>query len=235
MRPGGKRGWGGFIVMLVGGFAGAFFFGRTTTVAEYDPMPSTGGGAGSLDYDAPLEPAAPASAPVGDGGEGELGQQVEELQREIAAYEQLAEVYEEELYGVALEWPAEMPALMTPEGFEAQARKAVAECGAGVDITGFDCSEPPCFMLLRVREEGWREGLVENCPAWKEPYGTMTSGASFAVECADGSEEQVEMLGVPVRELLGLENREQRKNLMKRLKARMMEQELRWTCAGEEG
>jgi len=240
MRTSGQRGWGGFVVILVGGFAAAFFFGRTTEPAEYEPQPlSTTGTPGTpraaLDYDAPLEEATPAPAQRA-AAPGEVREaRVAELQREIAAYEQLAAAYEEELYGLPYAWPEEVPEHLSPAGFEVNLREAVADCGAGVEVTGFDCSEPPCFALLRIREEGWRQALVHDCPAWGEHYGTTTSGASFKVECAGGGEERVEMLGMPLKEVVGEEGVGERGNMMKRLKARMKEQELRWTCLGEEG
>ncbi len=110
MRTGGNRGWGGFVVVLVGGFVAAFFFGRTTTPAEFEPRTpgSTPGGAG-LNYDHSLEdPAAEAAAPETE-VDPVAAARVAELQREIAVYEQLAERYEVELRGGPAALPADPP------------------------------------------------------------------------------------------------------------------------------
>lgn len=222
------RSWTGFVVLIAGASVAAFFFGRTATPVSLDD--ATGQG---MERAASAGRVAPSGVPAEVPDDGALEERAADLQREIDGLERLARAYEEELYGTPIPWPDEVPDPLSPEGFRAQVRAAVEACGEGVDLVAFDCSEPPCFALLRPRDEGWREALIHGCPQWHETYGKTTSGASFAVECADGSEEQVEMVGVPLKEVLGTDAQVEPDHSMKRLRARMTEQELRWSCAGE--
>ena len=224
----GRRSWTGFIVLMGVAFVGSFFFGRSAEPVSREPaykQPSgaAAGGEGT------------STAPAEDPGGGALEERAADLQGEIDALERLAQVYEEELYGTAIPWPEGVAEALSPEGYRARVESAVEACGVPVDVVSFDCSEPPCFALVRSRGQDWRQALIQDCPQWHETYGTTTSGGSFRVECADGSTEQVEMLGVPLKQVVGDAAAVEAGNSMKRLKARMTEQELRWTCAGEEG
>ncbi len=225
---GGQRSWTGFVVLIGGAFVAAFVFGRTAEPVSLED--ATGRG---MERAASGGRVAPSGAPAEVPDDGALEERAADLQSEIDSLERLARAYEEELYGTPIPWPDEVPEPLSPDGFPAQVRTAVEACGGGVDLVAFDCSEPPCFALLRPRDEGWREALIHDCPQWHEIYGKTTSGASFAVECADGSEERVEMVGIPLKEVLGTDAQVEPGNSMKRLRARLTEQELRWSCAGE--
>jgi hypothetical protein len=224
----GRRSWTGFVVLIGGAFVVSFFFARTS-----EPVSLEDATGRSMERAATGGRGTGADAPVEGADVGALEDRAADLQREIDGLEQLARAYEEELYGAPCPWPDDLPAAVTPDGFRAQVRAAVDACGGEVDLVGFDCSEPPCLALLRPQEATWRDTLIHDCPQWHETYGKTTSGASFTVECEDGSEERVEMVGVPASDVLGDDAVGEPGNLMKRLKARASDQELRWSCDGE--
>ncbi len=224
----GRRSWTGFYVLMGAAFIGSFFFGRSAEPVSREPAAAQGS-----QKAAPGAGQGRSAAAAGELGDVELEERAADLQREIDGLERLAQAYEDELYGTAIPWPEDVAEPMSPEGYRAGVVDAIESCGAPVDLVSFDCSEPPCFALLRSRGVDWRQALINNCPAWNETYGTTTSGASFRVECDDGSTEEVEMLGVPLKQVLGADAEIEAGNPMKRLQARMTEQQLRWTCAGE--
>lgn len=226
---GGRRSWTGFVVLIGGAFVVAFFFGRSAEPVSL--ADATGQG---MERAAEAGRVAPMRAPSEVPDDGALEERAADLQSEIDGLDRLAWAYEKELYGTAIPWPDEVAGALSPDGFRARVREAVDTCEADVDLAAFDCSEPPCYALLRPHAEGWRQTLIHDCPTWHETYGTTTSGGSFRVTCADGSEEQVEMVGVPLKQVLGAGVEVESGTPMKRLQARVTEQELRWTCVGEE-
>ncbi len=223
----GRRSWTGFVVLVGGAFIAAFFFARTSDPVALDEA------TGKSMERAAAGRVVPTGAPGERPDDRALEQRAADLQQEIDGLERLAQAYEEELYGTPIPWPDGVEATVSADGFRAQVQAAVDDCGGGVELVGFDCSEPPCFALLRPGGEGWREALIEQCPAWHETYGTTTSGAGFTVECEDGSEETVEMVGIPASQVLGDDAGVEPGGLTKRLKARTTEQQLRWRCRGE--
>ena len=111
--------------------------------------------------------------------------------------------------------------------------RALGECDPDVDLVGFDCSEPPCLALLRIRSEDWRGKLITDCAPWSESFGTQTSGVSFPVTCTNGSVERAEMIGAPLHKVLGESTQPQAEAMSRRLQARRLKQQMHWVCAGE--
>ena len=227
----GKRSWTGFVVVVVVGFGIAFYFGYSTTQVAHEPRGSSDEVA-TADPSDQEEPAA--SERTKDELDAVLLTRADELEGEIDTIEELARTYEEQLFGPALAWPKQVPHALSSSGFRDQVEIALGECDPDVDLIGIDCSEPPCLALLRIRSEDWRAQLVTQCARWSEPFGTQTSGISFAVTCADGSGEQAEMIGAPLQKVLGENADEQAEAMSRRLQARKLEPQLRWVCAGEE-
>ena len=231
MRTDGERSWTGFVVVLVLGFGIALFVGYTTVPVAGEPL-------GSLDEASPEDPAEPeepaASGRTRDELDATLLARSTELQKEIDATEKLARTYEEQLYGAPLAWPKQVPYALSWPGFRDQVDRALGECDPDVDLVGFDCSEPPCLALLRIRSEDWRGKLITECAPWSQAFGTLTSGVSFSVTCTHGSEERAEMIGAPLHKVLGESAEPQAEAMSRRLQARRLKQQIRWVCAGEE-
>jgi len=227
----GERSWTGFVVVVVVGFGIAVYFGYSTIPVAHEPR-------GSVDEAATAEPLDQEEAAANEMTKDELDAvlltRLAELQGEIDTIEEQARTYEEQLFGPALAWPKQVPHELSSSGFRDQVEIALGECDPDVDLLGIDCSEPPCLALLRIRSEDWRAKMVTECAPWSEPFGTQTSGISFSVTCADGSGERAEMIGAPLRKVLGETADEQAEAMSRRLQARMLEPQLHWVCAGEE-
>ncbi len=227
----GERSWAGFIVVAVVGFGIAFFFGYSGNPVQHETRKSFDE---AEEAERSSQEDAAAAEAAKDALDASLLSRSAELQGEIDTIDELARAYEEQLFGPPLAWPGQVPRELSEAGFRDQVELALGECDPDVDLIGFDCDEPPCLAVLRIRGEDWRAELIDRCAPWAEPFGTQTSGISFAVTCADGSEEQAEMLGVPLHKVLGEADDEQEGAMARRLEARKLEPQLRWACAGKE-
>jgi hypothetical protein len=231
MKTLGERSWTGFVVVVVVGFGIAVYFGYSTTPVAHEDRKSFDEAAEAERQD---QEKAAASELTKDAQDAVHLTRLTELEREVATVESLVRTYEEQLFGPPLAWPTQVPHALSATGFRDQVEIALGECDPDVDLIDIDCSEPPCLALLRIRSERWRDQLVTECSRWSEPFGAQTSGSSFSVTCADGSEEQAEMLGAPLRKILGETADEQAEAMSTRLQARMLAAKLHWACAGEE-
>jgi len=108
----------------------------------------------------------------------------EQLQSDVDQYISLTRTYELELYGEPLEWTDDIQARYLPPSFEHNVRAILRQCDVGMELAGFDCSEPPCYALL-IGEEGGTS--IAECPRWLELYGGTVSSSSLGIECGDGS------------------------------------------------
>ncbi len=159
-----------------------------------------------------------------------------QLDRERARVAEL----ERELHGVPLRWPEDVPEAARPAVFEANLRRAIAECGVEFQDLSFDCIEPPCYATFRRPElvftsaDAWNVRL-RNCDALNEVYDDRWSTATFPVECPDGTEQGATMLALrPIDdpEWLGSDDDEEFvANYMKRLETRRRALEERWRCS----
>lgn len=176
--------------------------------------------------------AAPAADPARGAEEADqLQVLIAGLEGELEALEARRAELEQALFGDPIPWPDEVEERYRPEAFEAHVRQAVEACAPPVEITGFDCSEPPCFVLLRATGPGWYAGLVDDCPAWSEVYGTETSSFSTGVRCPAGAAERMAMIGPAPAALLGEDAALEERWVLRR-DQRIQEAKLGWTCAG---
>lgn len=231
MKTLGERSWTGFIVVVVVGFGIAFYFGYSTVPVAHETRESLDEAAEAARLD---QEDAAASERTKDELDAALLTRSAELQEEIDAIEELSRTYDEQLFGPPLAWPKQVPHALSSSGFRDQVEIALGECDPDVDLIGIDCNEPPCLAVLRIRSEDWRAKLVTECAPWSGSFGTQTSGISFSVTCADGSEERAEMVGAPLHKVLGETADEQAEGVSRRLRARMLAPQLHWVCAGEE-
>ena len=145
---------------------------------------------------------------------------------------------EAELRGTPIPWPTDLPEALTPAGFEARVREAVATCAPEVEVLGVECSEPPCLALLRAPRgrspygEGrtWYDDLVNDCPAWTEAYTSSVGWASGPVECDDGTTDRYNVLGWSSALAPDLFPPEAQENLGKRFSSRVDEIRRAWFC-----
>jgi hypothetical protein len=227
----GERSWTGFIVVAVVGFGITFYFGYAGNPVAHETRKSHDEAAAA---DRLGQEAAAASEATKDAQDAALLTRSAELQGEIDTIDELRRTFEEQLFGPALAWPRQVPHELSEAGFRDQVEIALGGCDPDVDLIGFDCSEPPCLALLRIRSEDWRAQLVTGCAPWSRSFGTQTSGISFSVACADGSEERAEMIGAALQKVLGEAADEQAEAMSRRLQARMLGPQLAWVCAAEE-
>ena len=145
---------------------------------------------------------------------------------------QLADM-EAELYGQPEPWPDEVPAMHTPEAFEANLRDAVEKCNIPVDVVDFACEEPPCYAMLRRDELNYRPDdpwavALNSCAPWQDRYGEELSLFTGTVNCP-GGQEGFTMLAPPADWLVDWEgDPEQARQQLRRMDVRRRQAEDRW-------
>ncbi len=168
-----------------------------------------------------------------DPGPPGLQSEIDILKAEKAVLEKLLADMQVEFKGTPISWTDDIPELLRPEAFKANVEEAIDDCEPDVELVGFDCTEPPCFAILRPDSADWWDGLVNSCPAWTDNYTSSVASASFNAVCADGSEERVQMLGWSSHLLPDEGTAEDKENRNKRFSARIDETKLGWTCRSE--
>jgi len=166
-----------------------------------------------------------------DPGTSQQEQRVAQLEGELALQKLRKETLEYELYGEPIPWPEETPEKYEPKWFEDNLRRAVEECAPDVEIVGIECSEPPCLVLLREGERGWRDRLINECPGWVDHYGSSVSSSMGSLECAGGGEERYNIIGPSTVGWLD-QDPETKQNRKKRWTQRVEEARFNWECAG---
>ena len=163
---------------------------------------------------------------------------IEQLQGDTDAYLASRRAYEVELYGKPLQWPDDIESRFEPQNFESNVRDLLRDCDIGMELTGFDCSEPPCYALM-IGEDDSRS--IADCPRWLEIYGGTVSASSLAVACPDGSTMRGSMVAPDMPSLWDGEDEAQgfESNSWKRFSKRTTDARLRIVCppdkAGKEG
>lgn len=181
--------------------------------------------------------AKPApSAPAPTGPTGDLAADNARLTQENALLQTMLSDLELEYRGTPVAWTDDIPAVYRQPAFERTVRDAVAACAPDLDVVGFECSEPPCFALLRPSRDDWWDRLVNNCPAWRDAYTNSVSSASGTATCPDGTTERYQVLGWSYGLVAppGGFTAEDEENRGKRFTARIDEIERNWACAGRE-
>jgi len=145
----------------------------------------------------------------------------------------------EDARGIPFEWPADLPEYHQPANVEPEARKVVADCGIdGLDLVDVDCSEPPCYAVMRVPSQEAAQDFRQ-CSSGRIPeFSKVTGGESSRVECADGSLETIYVYTVGATEsVLDLDSGDDTEvwRLFHRFKTRMDTYRSVWICVGEEG
>lgn len=175
--------------------------------------------------------AAPAPPPVvvSDG----LARRNAELEAENRLLQGLLEAQDIEVHGTPVPWPDDLPEDLRPAGFERNVREAVASCAPEVEIVGFECSEPPCFVLLQSPKMDWYDALVNSCPGWVDRYTSGVAWANGQVTCPDGSKQPYYVLGWSYTLVEGAEEMtdEDKENRTKRFTTRLDEIRANWKCA----
>lgn len=141
----------------------------------------------------------PPHAPLVEQGTdptSELRARNQELELQNQLLQRMLEDLEIEHRGTPIPWSDDLPEPLRPEAFERNVREALEDCAPDMELVGFECSEPPCFALLRPPERSdWWNDLVNECPAWRDNYTSSVSSASGQASCPDGSTERYQVLG----------------------------------------
>lgn len=180
---------------------------------------------------APRHRATQRSLPPGS----DQDEEIESLKLQNRLLESMIAAQQTEFFGEPIPWPAGMEAVWTPEGFEPQAVEAVEACAPDLEVVGFACEEPPCFMKLRTTdaEENWWGRLINDCPQWTDVYGNSVSSAKDNVTCDDGTEEMMQVVGWSYAKLQEFAPDLEREHTSKRFQARLKEIKANWRCQGE--
>ncbi len=210
----------------------SFFLGRWTTGEGTQP-PGSEASEARAPSSGSSRSVTTARTPV------DCDEELETLQEENAQLAARSQVQDflvnsltKEAYGVAPEWPEDLPADYGQQGFQEVFEEVLEKCNPGVEVMETDCSEPPCLVVLRPRSESWHSELVNDCPAWNEAYGHSVTQSSGKVTCPDGSEESMVLVGPSVGDFIE-KDPEQPWNVMKRLRYRASNAEANWVCQGD--
>ena len=159
-----------------------------------------------------------------------------ELARAHARITQL----EQELYGKPTAWPDNTPSLADPENYARELERVLQECNVQMDVRGYDCTEPPCYAILRRNELGFSESddwwsTLKDCDDWNATYSPSVGITTAVIDCPDGRQEGFTMLTVQPKEdpswLMGAKpDRSVTENAEKRRKARKQIAMESWRC-----
>lgn len=154
------------------------------------------------------------------------------LRAENALLRKIAEDLERELHGFPIAWPTDTPPAQR-EAFVANVTAALEACAVDSDLVGSDCSEPPCYVMLRNHDEDFWDRFVNNCPGWVTHYTNAVSMASDEIDCGDGRTENALLLGSNWYYSTQIDDvdAEAKENFNRRLQTRVDEMKARWTCA----
>lgn len=101
-----------------------------------------------------------------------LRRQVKELQKKVAVAQ--AEAAPQKPTDAPLpppvEFPRDAPPSYLPEGFRDVLRKAVKECGMGLEVATVDCSEYPCIAWTKATDANVHQFSMENCAPWRQAF-----------------------------------------------------------------
>ena len=174
----------------------------------------------------------------------DLRQQVQRLESKVGFQKTMLEGYREKIYGQPVQWPEKILPQYKEEQFQANISKAIDESEASVEITTFDCKEPPCIAALRVLPGG--KSNLRLSEAWSKNYGAnISSNYSGSIDCGDGREERVLFLspagdgqidpGKMTKEefwkaLTSRKRTDEDRNRSKRIQARWEELRESWVC-----
>jgi hypothetical protein len=159
-----------------------------------------------------------------------------------AARDRIAEL-ELELYGTPTVWPDDTPYLADPDNYAREFARAVDECDVPVDVVGYDCSEPPCYAILRRDESdfsgsaAWWNTMNE-CPYWQQRYARGVGMSTDSIDCEDGHLEEFTMLAVaPVDDpdwlISAASDRSELENFSKRIEVRRRSARDAWHCSDD--
>ena len=147
---------------------------------------------------------------------------------------------EQELHGKPMAWPENTPDLADPENYARELERVLQECNVQVDVRGYDCTEPPCYAILRRNELGFSESddwwsTLKGCDDWNATYAPGVGITAASIDCPDGSQEGFAMLTVQPRNdpswLMGAEpDRSMTENAEKRRRARKQAAMESWRC-----
>ena len=147
---------------------------------------------------------------------------------------------EQELYGKPAAWPENTPDLADPENYARELERVLQECNVQVDVQGYDCTEPPCYAILRRTEPAFSDSddwwsTLKDCDDWNATYSRSVGLTTDVVHCPDGSQEGFTMLTVSPRDepnwLMGKEpDRSVIENADKRRRARKKAAMESWRC-----
>jgi hypothetical protein len=112
---------------------------------------------------------------------------------------------EHELYGEPMAWPDDTPYLADPKNYAREFARALDACQVPVDVVGYDCTEPPCYAVLRRDELAFSSSdelwsTISDCEYWQDRYYPGVGMATDSVDCGDGREEGILLLSVQPRE-----------------------------------
>ncbi len=165
--------------------------------------------------------------------EAELEEENARLRSQLQASERYMGDIADQIDGVAARWNDNVPPALGPQGFEAQVRKALQECGPDADLVGVDCDEPPCLAVFRAENDVLSQQLIGSCPAWKDHFGTSVSSYSTNVDCGDGTTERINVAGPSITwDYVEEPQTEDPWNGSKRLSARTETWIANWECLG---
>jgi len=186
------------------------------------------------------EPTAPQELDRANEPDGSKRRAAREEDPELATARARIAQLEQELRGKPTAWPDDTPDLADPRNYARELERVLQECNVQVDMQGYDCTEPPCYAILRRNELAFSESddwwsTLKDCDEWNATYSKSVGLTTDVIHCPDGSQEGFTMLTVSPRDepnwLMGKEpDRSVIENADKRRRARKQIAMESWHC-----
>lgn len=123
--------------------------------------------------DSALPPAARSSlAAPGARAPRPLTPDIDALQKELAACQLAARMDQVQREGLPQPFPADWAQeYRSQAAIQANAERAIADCGLPLEVARVDCAEPPCLLWLERHDNSdLVKGFLRGCTAWTDQY-----------------------------------------------------------------